>query len=140
MLVIVICAAGFSVYATYKLSDLGARVMELEEMMVPITVGVTIDYGGDNIRTETVRIMVGATALDALEKIATVETTYYPTFMTYLIDAIDGIANNPDESKWWMWYIWNPETSEWEHAPVGAGLHTLKDMENIEFRYEMVAW
>jgi hypothetical protein len=130
---IAICAAGSSVYAVYWLSDLGARVEGLEEMMVPTTVGVTFDYGDDNVRTETITIMVGATALNALEKIATVEKTYYPQFETYFIDSIDGVANDPDAGYWWTWDIWNEDISDWEHASVGAGVYHLKSGDNIRF-------
>jgi len=137
---VAICAAGSSVYAVYRLSDLGARVEGLEEMMVPITVGVTIDYGDDNFRIEQVSIVCGATALDALEKIVDVQTTYYPTAGTYFIDAIDDVANNSTTGEYWMFYIWNAETSEWKQPSKGAGLYILKNMENIMFKYEIPTW
>lgn len=112
----------------------------LEDLMVPITVGVTIDYGDGNIKTKDVSIVCGATALDALEKIADVKKTYYPNQGTYFIDSINDVANNPGVGKYWMFLIWSAETSKWEYAPQGAGLYILKNMENIMFKYEIPTW
>ena len=135
-LIIALCSAGVAAYATYQLGNLEARVEELEGMLVVAM--VTIDNGAEN-RTESVHLTKGATALDALERIAAVETRYYAGIGYYIV-SIDGLSEDPGANKYWMWYIWNNDQAAWELVPVGAGGYKLKDGDSIKFSYEVVVW
>ncbi len=106
------------------------RVEELENLIVEC--GVTID-DGSTPTIGTVHLTKGATALDALRRIAVVETTYYAGVGEF-IDSINGVSNDPGAGKYWMWYIW--ENEGWVLAPVGAGNYGLNDGDNIKFSYE----
>ncbi|MEA1904442.1 MAG: DUF4430 domain-containing protein, partial [Candidatus Hadarchaeota archaeon] len=111
------------------------RVNELEELIVEC--GVTIDNDSE-ATTETVYLTKGATALEALRRVAVVETTYY-TGLGEFIDSINGISNDPETGEYWMWYIWG-ENEAWTLAPVGAGSYELKDGDNVKFSYETASW
>ena len=95
------------------------------------TVGVIIK-NETSARREVVPIVRGESALDAIRKVATVETEYYSGLGEF-ITSIDGLRNG--NGKYWMWYIWDGQT--WKLAPVGSGNYLLKDGDNIMFSYEI---
>lgn len=111
------------------------RMGELEELIIEC--GVTIDNGAGTT-THTVYLTKGASALEALRRIAVVETTYYSELGEF-IDSVNGIGNDPEVGKYWMWYIWG-ENEAWTPAPEGAGNYELKDGDNIKFSYEAPSW
>lgn len=113
-----------------------ARLDELEELILEVE--VTVD-NGNTTKADVIWLTKGATALEALRRVATVETTYFAGLGEF-IESVDGLRNNPDAGKYWMWYIWNKERAQWEYAPVGAGSYRLKDGDRIMFRYEVPAW
>lgn len=116
--------------------NLQIQVSELEELIVEC--GVTIDNGTE-VTTETVYLTKGGTALEALRRVAVVETTYYAGLGEF-IDSINGISNNLEAGKNWMWYIWSKNEDTWELAPVSAGGYDLKDGDDIKFSYEIPSW
>lgn len=96
-----------------------------------IQVSVTIDYGNGTTTThEQVRLTYNATALDALMAVAKVSATYWPSFDAVFVDAINGMANNPDNMKYWMYYV------NGEHALVGADKYILRHGDHVEWKYE----
>jgi hypothetical protein len=136
-LIIAICSAAFAAYSIQQLSGLETRIEELEGTI--ITVGVTIDYGDGNVQIETVHLTKGASALEALRRIAAVKTEYYPMLGDYIV-SINGTSENMEANKYWMWYIWDENGASWELAPIGAGSYELEDGDNIKFSYEIVSW
>lgn len=112
------------------------RVSELEELIIEC--GVTIDNSTETT-THTVYLTKGATALEALRRVAVVETTYYAGLGEF-IGSINGIANDPDTGMYWMLYIWYESEATWNYASTGAGSYVLKDGENIKFKYELPSW
>ncbi len=125
------------VYVGYQVSALETQVDQLEWTI--ITTGVTIDDGTDNIKIETVRLTRGASALEALERVAVIETRYYAGLGAYVV-SVNGTSENHEASKYWMWYIWDDNKMSWGLATVGAESYELKDGDNIKFSYEMVSW
>lgn len=113
-----------------------ARIDELRGLLLKVE--VIID-NGNATKTEVIWLTKGATALEALRRVAVVETRYFAGLGEF-IESIDGQKNNPEAGKYWMWYIWNKEKLEWEYAPVGADRYKLKDDDRIMFRYEVPAW
>ncbi len=107
--------------------NLQIQVSELEELIVEC--GVTIDNGSE-VTTETVHLTKGATALEALRRVAVVETTYY-TGLGEFIDKINGVG--AETGKYWAFYYWSE--NDWRYAEVGAGSYKVKDVDNIKFIY-----
>ncbi len=110
------------------------RINELENLIVECY--VTIDNGTEST-THTVYLTKGATALDALRRVAVVQTQFYPGLGEYIV-SINGLQENVDANKFWMWYI--EENGVWVLAPVGAGSYELRDDDNIKFSYEVPSW
>ena len=110
------------------------RVSELENLIIECY--VTIDNGTEST-THMVYLVKGATALDALRRVAVVQTEFYPGLGEYIV-SINGLEENFDANKFWMWYI--EENGVWVLAPVGAGSYELTDGDNIRFSYETPSW
>jgi hypothetical protein len=106
---------------------LQTRVSELENLIVEC--GITID-NGTVATTETVYLTKGATALEALRRIAVVETTYYGGIGEF-IDKINDVG--AETGKYWAFYHWSE--NEWKYAEVGAGNYKVMDADNIKFTY-----
>ena len=107
--------------------NLQIRVNELDNLIIEC--GVTID-NGTVTTTETVFLTKGATALEALRRVAVVETTYY-TGLGELINKINGVGS--EAGKYWALYCWSE--NDWGYAEVGAGSYKVKDADNIKFVY-----
>jgi hypothetical protein len=114
--------------------NLYPRISELEGLLIECE--VMIDNGTENVK-HTVCLTKGATALDALRRVAVVETTFYAGLGEY-INSIDGLRENFAANKFWIWYIW--ENGAWTLAPVGAGAYELVDGDYIKFSYEAPPW
>jgi hypothetical protein len=106
---------------------LQVRVSELENLIVEC--GITID-NGTVATTETLYLTKGATALEALRRVAVVETTYY-TGLGEFINKINGVG--AEAGKYWAFYYWSE--NNWGYASVGAGSYKVKDADNIKFVY-----
>jgi hypothetical protein len=113
-----------------------AHIHELEGLI--LKVDVIVD-NGNMTKAETIYLTKGATALEALRRVAVVETKYFAGLGEF-IESIDGLRNNPESGKYWMFYIWNKEKADWEYATVGAGSYKLRDGDKIMYKYEVPAW
>ena len=106
---------------------LQTRVNELENLIVKC--GITID-NGTATTTEIVYLTKGAKALEALRRVAMVETIYYAGLGEF-IDKINGIGG--ETGKYWAFYHWSE--NEWKYADVGAGDYKVMNADNIKFVY-----
>jgi len=97
-----------------------------------LQVSVTIDYGnGTSITNEAVYLSPNTTVLDVLKAVAKVDTTYWTAFGSFLIDAINGVANNAgNNNRWWVYSV------NGEHALVSADQYKLRDGDHVEWKYE----
>lgn len=131
------------VYVNYQINSVQDEIEGVREMNVELQdqigyldnlmleVGVTIDNGTSSM-TETIRLIKGASALEALERVAKVGTSYNPTLGVW-INSINGIKN----SKQTFWMIYRLENnSEWKQVDVSVDSYKLIDGDNIKFSYE----
>jgi hypothetical protein len=132
--VFIILALGM-IYLGSQVNSLQGRVEKLEWMVIKVS--VTIDNGSGS-RTEVVYLTRGATALEALNRVAAVGTKLY-SFGVF-VTSIDGIANVPENHMYWMFYTWNAKENKWGAIPVGVGKYELSDGENFKASYERVVW
>lgn len=86
----------------------------------------TIEWHNDTI------VPFGCSLLNATEKIAVVNYTYWESQKAYFVDAINGVFNSGN--KYWMWYRWNG--TQWEYGSVGADKYILSPNEILMWRYE----
>lgn len=103
------------------------HVSELENLIVKC--GVTIDNGTATI-TETVYLTKGATALEALRRVAVVETTYYSGLGEF-VNKINGVGGDP--GKYWAFFYWGE--NDWVYSEIGPGSYKVRDVDNIKFWY-----
>lgn len=136
IIALVVLALGV-IYLGDYVGALKTRVDEIDWLVIETS--ITIDNGTD-VRTETVHMTRGGTALEALNRIATVETTVYSFGVS--VDAIDGLHDNKwdSEGMFWYFYTWNEAGNKWDSIPVGVGKYELSDGENFKAVYEYHSW
>lgn len=135
LLVVLILGLGL-VYVGAQVNSLQDRADELDWLMIDS--GVTID-NGTGTTTNAVHLTRGATALEALQRTATVETKIYPGQGAYITE-INGVHENKSAGKYWMIYRWNEQGENWSMLQVGAGSYELEEGDNIKFSYEKPPW
>jgi len=98
---------------------------------------VIIDYGNGTKETHTVTFTPGMTALQALEKVAVVNKTYWGTYDSWFIDAINGVWNNENNNGyWWIYNVKHYFSLEVEHPGVGADKYQLSGGDTVIFVYQ----
>lgn len=122
------------IYMGNQVSTLQREVNELNGTIV--RAGITIDNGSDTI-TETVHLTKGATALEGLQRTASVGTKI-SSVGTYIV-SINGLRENIAANKFWMTYRLENE-DDWKLLSTGASNYELEDGDNIKFSYEKVQW
>lgn len=124
------------VYLGSQVHSLRERVDEVDYLVIDGR--ISIDNGTD-VSTKTVHLTRGATALEALRRIATVETTVYPGSGEF-ITGINGLDENKASGRYWMIYRWSENEGNWSLLQVGASSYRLKNEDNIRFSYEKPSW
>lgn len=130
VVVFVVLTSGV-VFLGFQVSDLGWRVNELAGQLERLNIvmcRVTIDYGTEN-ELETVWLPKGATALDALRRVAAVETTFYAG-LGEVIHKIKDVGGDP--GKYWAFYYWGE--NDWIPG-TQPGTHELRNVDDIMFVY-----
>ena len=112
-------------------------VENLRELKSHMLVDVLIDYGnGTQEWYNETRVPIGATLFDATKEIAKIN--YTTGQFGILITAINGRKGKP--GYYWMWYIWNSTSGEWEMGPVAADAFTLHHGDTVSWVYEKPSW
>ena len=112
-------------------------VEELNQLKTHMLVNVLIDYGnGTREWYNETQIPIGATLLNATEEVAKVNYTVY-SFGVF-VTAINGKGGDPN--YYWMWYIWNSTTAQWEPGAVGANAFILHHGDIVAWVYEKSSW
>ncbi|MGQ9538049.1 MAG: DUF4430 domain-containing protein [Candidatus Bathycorpusculaceae bacterium] len=102
-----------------------------------ICVNICIDYDALN---KTVKwyngtiVPFGCNLLEATQKIAVVNATYYYSQEGSFVDAINNVWNDPAKNYFWMWYRW--VNGSWIYGDCAADTYILSDGEIVRWRYE----
>lgn len=118
------------VYVGQQVNVLQNRVNELDYLI--IETGVTIDNGADTT-TKTVNLTRGATPIEALQRVAAIETETY-TGLGTRVTTINGVSDNKKTGTYWL----IAKKSENENSWIGVtkpGRDELKDGDNLLFWY-----
>lgn len=112
-------------------------VEELKQLKTHMLVNVLINYGNGTLEwhNET-RVPIGASLLNVTEKVADVNYTVYP--FGVFVTAINGRGG--ESGYYWMWYIWNSTTAQWDPGPVAADAFTLHHGDIVSWIYEKPSW
>ncbi len=97
-----------------------------------IKVSVKINYGnGTSTTNGSVYLPVSATVFNATKTAEKIDATYYPAFQAYLVDAINGVANNANgNNKWWEYWV------NGALGLVSADHYQLHDGDSVEWKYQ----
>lgn len=137
ILIVIIVVIGLGlVYTVDQVSSLEDRVDEIDHSIIKS--GITID-NEDVARTYTVNLTRGASALEALQRVAKVETQSYPGMGVYVTE-INGLHENSNLNKYWIVYKLSDENQEWTLLNTGVGSYQLKEGDNIKFSYEKASF
>lgn len=104
------------VYLGGQVYSLQNRVDKLDWLV--IEAGVTIE-NESGVETKAVHLTRGATALEALQRTATVETKFF-SGLGLKITTINGVKENQSTNKYWMTYRLNENEGEWKLLNIGA--------------------
>ncbi|KXA93055.1 hypothetical protein AKJ65_06280 [candidate division MSBL1 archaeon SCGC-AAA259E19] len=115
--------------------NLKVRIRGLEEMIIDAR--ITIDNGDGSI-TKEIHLTKGATALEALNRVAAVgaKTSRKGVFVT----SINGVSNVRENNLYWMFYTWSEKESKWKLIQLGVGSYRLHDGENFKASFEKMKW
>jgi len=98
-----------------------------------LKVNILINYGnGTKEWHNATLIPVGATVFNATSAVADVDYTLWSD--SVLIDSINGVKGTQDMG--WIWWIWDPLTSQWKSALEPSNKHVLADSDTIGWNYQ----
>ena len=121
-----------------KYSDISQNHTELWKEYESVTVPfkLCIDYGnGTAVWYNDSRIPINTNLLNATQRVADVQYTYWLIYDASFVDAINGVSNSPP--YYWMWLYQNADTTTWTYGPVGADLFIVKSGQVFMWRYEI---
>jgi hypothetical protein len=133
----IVLGASLAGYYYMKYQEAMRLLREYEK--VTIRVNICLNYGNGTVKWyNNTLVPLGYDLLSATKLIAMVNSTYWESYQSYSVDAINGVWNN--QTHYWMWLKWNTETNEWEYPLVSADQHLLSKGETVMWRYEVPSW
>lgn len=114
-----------------QLITLQNRVNKLDWLVVQNNITV---HNGTGRKSTIVHLTRGATALEALERVATVEVKIYPGLGAQ-IQSINGVSSNQTAGKYWLIAKWNESKNNWQPISVGVSKYELENKEKLLFWY-----
>lgn len=119
-------------YYYMRFQEYDSLLREYEK--VTMRVNILIDYGnGTMVWHNNTLVSYGATLFNATERVAVVQSTYWPQYQAVFIDAINGVPTT--QEHWWWWKYWDANSKEWKDGEVGADLYKLKPNEAVMWQY-----
>ena len=103
---------------------------EIEELT--ILVDIRLDYGNEStIWFNSTRLPLGASLLNATEKIAQIESS--ETDFGVFVLSINGVGG--EDGKFWLWDYYDSDLGEWTYGPVGADKWILHEKDQVSWKY-----
>lgn len=130
LLLILILGLGL-IYLGSQVSDLSKRVNELDETVIETQVRIS---NGTDIYVERTHLTKGATALEALRRVASVETESYPG-MGEMIVSIDGVRSNQSTGEYWIFASRESGSGNWTGVSKSVDSFYLGDNTELFFWY-----
>jgi len=98
-----------------------------------LKVNILINYGNETKEWHNATLVpIGATVFNATLAVAKVDYTFWGEYV--LINAINEAQGTQDTG--WIWWIWDPSTSQWKSALEAANKHVLVDGDTIGWNYQ----
>jgi hypothetical protein len=102
-----------------------------QEATVTVNIGINYGTGPVDWRNNTM-VPSGDNLLNATMRVATVEFTTFPG-MGAFVTSIDGRSQNPSANLYWLFWVYNPQTRQYDSPPVGASSYLLTSDQTIQW-------
>jgi len=117
-------------YTEYAKSQRLSQDLKQKLGEVSISVNMAIDYGnGTRLWFNETALPIGATVFNATVKVANPEPD--PKYGESFIIAINGVRQNENENKYWLWWIWDETQAKWAPGPVADNEYALSNGQNV---------
>jgi hypothetical protein len=138
MLIWAISASVVSAYLYNQNITMQRKLVSLESKFEKLetyyTVYLIINYSNGTVDKFKLYVQDGVnnTVFDILQAVAKIDYTYYESFGDVMIDAINGLQNNPSESYYWLFYV------NGEFSTTGAMNTLLFDGDKVLWVYTKI--
>jgi hypothetical protein len=100
-----------------------------------VSVNIGINYGTGPIEWHNnTMVPSGENLLNATKTVATVEILDYPGWGAF-VTGINGISQNPAANLYWTFWVYNPQTQQYELGSVGASAYLLTSDQTVQWYY-----
>jgi len=98
-----------------------------------IAVNIGINYGNETIEWHNNTVVPsGENLLNATMRVAIVEFKSFPGLGAF-VTSINGRGQNPSTDLYWTYWVYNPQTRQYELGPVGAGSYLLTSNQTVQW-------
>jgi hypothetical protein len=102
-----------------------------QEATVTVNIGINYGTGPVDWHNNTM-VPSGENLLNATMRVATVEFTNFPG-MGAFVTGINRRNQNPSANLYWMFWVYNPQTRQYESPPVGASSYLLTSDQTVQW-------
>jgi hypothetical protein len=106
-------------------------VVVAQEATVVVNIGINYGTGPVEWQNNT-SVPSGENLLNATMSVATVEFTTFPG-MGAFVTSINGRNQNPSANLYWLFWVYNPQTRQYESPPVGASSYLLTSDQTVQW-------
>jgi hypothetical protein len=106
-------------------------IVVAQETTVTINIGINYGTGPVDWRNNTM-VPSGENLLNATMRVATVEFTTFPG-MGAFVTGINGRNQNPSANLYWLFWVYNSQTQQYESPPVGASSYLLTSDQTVQW-------
>lgn len=126
-----VTATAFTGYYYLQYRQLEDILKTMQSLVLKVNVLMNYGNGTKEWHNNTL-VAAGSTVFNATVAIAEVDYSLWNEYM--LIDAINGLQGTKDIG--WIWWIWDPPTSEWKQVLEAANKHVLVEGDTIGWNYQ----
>jgi hypothetical protein len=125
------CLIATSLVAALVGIALVPAVVVAQEATVAVNIGINYGTGSIEWHNNTM-IPSGENLLNVTMRVATVEFTNFPGIGAF-VTSINGRSQNPSTNTYWMYWVYNMHTRQYELGPVGAGSYLLTSDQTVQW-------
>jgi hypothetical protein len=106
-------------------------IVVAQEATVAVNIGINYGTGPIDWHNNTM-VPSGENLLNATMSVATVEFTNFAGIGAF-VTSINGRSQDPSANLYWMYWVYNPQTRQYESGPVGAGSYLLTSDQTVQW-------
>jgi hypothetical protein len=113
--------------------SLGQAMMVAQQATVSVNIGINYGAGPVEWHNNTI-VPSGENLLNATMRVAAVQYTIFSGLGAF-VTGINGRSQNPSANLYWMLWVFDPQTQQYELAQVGAGAYLLTSDQTVQWYY-----